>query len=93
MIVFSLNGLLWTLWCWPLWIGGHALSFITVKIWELLWRGWGFWWVFERKKSWQLFRNQWVLNVSRMHFLFLHPQDRGFYFREGFVVGMRIALL
>lgn len=27
MIVFSLNGLLWAAWCWPLWIGGHSIAF------------------------------------------------------------------
>lgn len=45
-----------------------------------------FWWVFERKQSWQMLRNQRVFNVPRMHFLFLQLQERGFYFREGFVV-------
>lgn len=48
--------------------------------------GWGFWWVFERKQSWQMLRSQWDLNVPRMRFLLLQIQERGFYFREGFVV-------
>lgn len=64
-----------------------ALRFNAVKIWELFWGGgWGFWWVFERKQSWQMLRSQWDLNVPRMRFLLLQIQERGFYFREGFVV-------
>lgn len=49
-----------------------TLGLTASNICELLWRGWGFWEVFEREQSWQMLRNEWFLNLHRMqHFLFL----------------------
>lgn len=89
MIVCPLNGLLWAAWSWPLWSGGHSLGPHCLQ--DVGTSVGGRAGVLRRclkesKAGRCSETSSFETCKERSFFLFLQIQERGFYFKEGFIV-------